>query len=165
MPHVHIRPAEPADLPAITAIYDHAVRTGTATFELDPPDLAEITSRYETLKAGDFPYIVAIMEDVVVGYAYAGAWKTRSAFRYCVETAIYVDQGAMGTGVGSALYRELIAGLKARSIHSLIAAITVPNAPSVAFHQKFGFRPVGHFAQVGWKLDRWIDVSYWELIL
>jgi len=159
-----IRPATAADATAICAIYNHHVLNTTVTFEEVAISDREMAGRIAEITA-KYPWLAFERGGQVVGYAYAGAWRTRSAFRYCVETAIYVDQGAMGTGVGSALYRELIAGLKARSIHSLIAAITVPNAPSVAFHQKFGFRPVGHFAQVGWKLDRWIDVSYWELIL
>jgi phosphinothricin acetyltransferase len=159
-----IRPATAADAPAICAIYNHHVLHTTVTFEEQAVSDPEMAGRIAEITA-KYPWLAFERGGRVVGYAYAGTWKARSAFRYCVETAIYVEQAAVGTGVGSALYRELIAGLKARSIHSLIAAITIPNAPSVAFHQKFGFRPVGHFAQVGWKFDRWIDVSYWELML
>ena len=103
-----IRPTTEADLPAITAIYQQAVREGTATFELDPPDLAEMTRRYRALIDGGYPYFVAELDGRVAGYAYAGAYRPRPAYRFSVENSIYIDQEARRGGIGSALLPVLI---------------------------------------------------------
>src|SRR5271155_877196 len=100
MPDVEIRPATPADLPAITEIYDHAVRYGTATFELIPPDLAEMTRRFGALIDGGYPYLVAVLDGRVVGYAYAGAYRPRPAYRFTVENSIYLDPSSHRRGIG-----------------------------------------------------------------
>src|SRR5215470_12336671 len=100
MPSLEIRPAEEADLPSITAIYDHAVRYGTATFELSSPDLAEMTRRFKALMDGGYPYFVAVLDGRVVGYAYAGAYRPRPAYRFTVENSVYLDPAIHRQGIG-----------------------------------------------------------------
>jgi phosphinothricin acetyltransferase len=159
-----IRPAHSADAPAIAAVYNHYVLHTPITFEEEAVSGDEIAARLQEVQAG-LPWLVAEREGVVIGYAYASRWKSRCAYRYAVETTVYVDQAARGAGVGSKLYQALIGDLRGRSMHSLIGGIALPNAASVALHEKFGFRKVAHFEQVGWKFKQWIDVGYWELIL
>lgn len=153
-----IRPAGPADLPAITAIYDHAVRTGTATFELDPPDLAEMIRRYESLLAGDFPYLVAEIDKAVIGYAYAGPYRPRPAYRFSVENSIYLDPKAQGQGTGTRLLQALIDESEKRDYRQMIAVIgDSANAASIGVHARAGFQMVGTFQNVGLKFGRWLD--------
>ena len=153
-----IRPAATADLEAITAIYGEAVRTGTATFELDPPDLADMTRRFRTLTDGGFPYLVAMLDDRVAGYAYAGPYRARPAYRFTVENSVYLDPPAHGRGIGKALMRELIAQSEQRGFRQMIAVIgDSGNAASIGLHRATGFRPVGSFEKVGFKFGRWLD--------
>src|SRR6202035_3634842 len=114
MTEVSIRPATPADIPAITRIYAHAVQHGTASFELEPPDEAEMTRRQKALLDGDFPYLVAISDGAVLGYAYAGPYRARPAYRFSVENSVYVAADAHRRGVGRALMDRLIAEAAAR---------------------------------------------------
>src|ERR1700750_3154654 len=118
-----LRPARPGDLAAITAIYDHAVRYGTASLELDPPDDAEMARRYESLRAGGYPYLVAEIDGAVAGYAYAGPYRARPAFRFTVEDSIYVAPSAQRRGVGRALLDALLAEAHARDFRQMIAVI------------------------------------------
>ncbi|MCP9630588.1 GNAT family N-acetyltransferase [Rhodopseudomonas palustris] len=153
-----VRPATPADLPAITAIYDEAVRTGTATFELTPPDLAEMTRRFETLTGGGFPYLVAVLGGAVAGYAYAGPYRPRPAYRFTVENSVYLAPPAQRRGVGTALLNELIAQCEARGFRQMIAVIgDSANAGSVGLHRKTGFELIGVHRNVGLKFGRWLD--------
>lgn len=158
MPHVLIRPAAAADLPAVTAIYREAVLHGTATFELEPPDLAEMTRRFETLTGNGFPYLVAVMEDVVVGYAYAGPYRPRPAYRFTVENSVYLDPAAQGRRIGTRLMQDLIAACEARDYRQMIAVIgDSANAASVALHARIGFAMIGTHPNVGLKFGRWLD--------
>lgn len=158
MPQVHIRAAAPADLPAIAAIYDHAVRTGTATFELDPPDLAEMTRRYATLAASGYPYLVAIMEDVVTGYAYAGPYRPRPAYRFTVENSIYLAPHMQGRRIGTRLLQQLIEDCEAHGFRQMIAVIgDSANAASIALHVRTGFNMIGTLPNVGFKFGGWLD--------
>ena len=158
MPQVHIRAAAAADLPAITAIYRHAVLHGTATFELDPPDLNEMTRRFEALTAGGFPYLVAIMEDVVVGYAYAGPYRPRPAYRFTVENSVYLDPAAQGRRIGTRLMQDLIAASEQRGYRQMIAVIgDSANAASIGVHARAGFEMIGTHPNVGFKFGRWLD--------
>lgn len=158
MPQVHIRATAPADLPAITAIYEHAVRYGTATFELDPPGLAEMTRRYETLAASDFPYLVAVRQDVVIGYAYAGPYRPRPAYRFTVENSVYLDREAQGQRIGTRLLQDLIAACEKRRYRQMIAVIgDSANAASIGLHARAGFELIGIHPNVGFKFGRWLD--------
>lgn len=158
MSDVLIRPAAAADLPAITAIYDHAVRTGTATFELTPPDLADMTTRFGNLTGAGFPYVVAIADGQVMGYAYAGPYRPRPAYRFTVENSIYLDPSFHRRGVGSLLLERLIAECEARGFRQMIAVIgDSANAASIGVHTRAGFEMVGVHRNVGFKFGRWLD--------
>jgi L-amino acid N-acyltransferase YncA len=153
-----IRPAAAADLPAITEIYDHAVRYGTATFELIPPDLTEMTRRFGVLADGGFPYLVAAFEGRVVGYAYAGAYRPRSAYRSTVENSVYLQPAIHRRGIGLQLLQRLIAESEARGYRQMIAVIgDSANAGSIGVHTKCGFQMIGTHPDVGFKFGRWLD--------
>jgi L-amino acid N-acyltransferase YncA len=155
---IPIRPAEPRDIAAITRIYAHAVEHGTASFELDPPDEAEITRRYHTLRDGRFPFIVAEIDGVVAGYAYAGPYRARPAYRFTVEDSIYIDPAMQRRGVGRALLERLLVEAEKEGFRQMIAVIGDSNQqPSIALHAAAGFRMVGTFEAVGYKFGRWLD--------
>jgi len=153
-----IRPAEEADLPAITEIYEDAVRHGTATFELVPPDLAEMTRRYRALMEGGFPYFVAALDGGVVGYAYAGAYRPRPAYRFTVENSIYLRPTSHRRGIGLQLMQRLIIECEARGYRQMIAVIgDSANTGSIGVHSKTGFTLIGTHPNVGLKFGRWLD--------
>ena len=153
-----IRTAAPADLHAITAIYAEAVREGTATFELIPPDLAEMTRRFETLIAGGFPYIVADNGNGIDGYAYAGPYRPRPAYRFAVENSIYLPPSSQRRGIGFALLQALLAASESRGYRQMIAVIgDSANAGSIGVHRKAGFEMIGTHPNVGLKFGRWLD--------
>jgi L-amino acid N-acyltransferase YncA len=158
MSSLEIRPTAAADLSAITAIYDHAVRHGTATFELIPPDLAEMTRRFTVLTDGGFPYFVAALEGRVVGYAYAGAYRPRPAYRFTVENSVYLEPAIHRRGIGLKLLQRLIAESEARGYRQMIAVIgDSANAGSIGVHAKCGFQMIGTHPDVGFKFGRWLD--------
>ena len=135
-----IRPATEADLPFVTEIYEHAVRYGTATFELIPPDLAEMTRRFRALMDGGFPYFVAAVEGRVIGYAYAGPYRPRPAYRFTVENSVYLQPAIHRRGIGLQLMQRLIAECEARGYRQMIAVIgDSANAGSIGVHTKTGF--------------------------
>jgi L-amino acid N-acyltransferase YncA len=154
-----IRPATAADVPAITAIYGHAVTCGTATFEIDPPDEEQMGERFRALIAGGFPYLAACTEDGrTVGYAYAGPYRTRIAYRHTLEDSIYIDPAFHRRGVGRALLDRLVAESEARGFRQMVAIIgDTAQVASIALHRAAGFRMVGTFEAVGFKFGRWLD--------
>jgi L-amino acid N-acyltransferase YncA len=155
---VDIRPAAEADLPAITSIYDREVRHGTATFELTPPDLAEMTRRFRSLMDGGFPYLAATLEGEVVGYAYAGPYRPRPAYRFTVENSVYLAPAVHRQGIGMKLLRRLIEECEARSYRQMIAVIgDSANAGSIGLHSRAGFQMIGTHPNVGFKFGRWLD--------
>src|SRR5215472_2521441 len=155
---IPIRPAEPRDLAAITRIYDHAVRHGTASFEIEPPDEREMARRYETLRTGGYPYLVAELDGEIVGYAYAGPYRERAAYRWSVEDTIYVARSSHRRGIGRALLERLIADAEVGGFRQMIAVIgDSANAGSIELHRDAGFRMVGTFDNVGFKFGRWLD--------
>ena len=154
-----IRPATEADLPAIAEIYDQAVRFGTATFELVPPDVAEMTRRFRTLVDDGYPYLVAALEGEVVGYAYAGAYRARPAYRFTVENSVYLKPAIHRRGVGLQLMQRLIAECEARGHRQMIAVIgDSANAGSIGVHARCGFQMIGTHPNVGFKFGRWLDI-------
>jgi L-amino acid N-acyltransferase YncA len=166
MPPVSIRPVRPTDLTAITHIYAHAVRHGTASFELDPPDIDEMTRRLNALSAGGFPYLVAEAKDEIksgmaskiLGYAYAGPYRARPAYRFTVEDSVYIAPDAQGQGLGRLLLERLIVESEARGYRQMIAVIgDSAQRASIALHAAQGFRMIGTFEAVGWKFGRWLD--------
>lgn len=154
-----LRPATLADVPAIADIYDDAVRTGTASFELDPPGVGEMTRRFDALMAGDYPYLVAVdTDETLLGYAYAGAFRPRIAYRFTVENSIYVAPGAQRRGVGKALLTALVRECEARGFRQMVAVIgDSANAGSIGVHRACGFRDVGIIKGSGLKFGRWLD--------
>jgi phosphinothricin acetyltransferase len=158
MPDVVIRPAVPADIPAITRIYDHAVRFGTATFEIESPDAAEMRRRYDGLRESGFPYLAAAVDGSVAGYAYAGPYRPRPAYRFTLEDSVYLDPASHRRGIGTALLAELLAQSAARGYRQMIAVIgDSANAASVALHARLGFAMIGTHPDVGFKFGRWLD--------
>jgi L-amino acid N-acyltransferase YncA len=158
MSSVEIRPATAADLPAVTDIYEHAVRYGTATFELIPPDLAEITRRFGALMDGGFPYFVAVLDGGVAGYAYAGPYRPRPAYRFTVENSVYLRPAIHRRGIGLQLLQRLIGECEARGYRQMIAVIgDSANAGSIGVHTKTGFQMIGTHPDVGLKFGRWLD--------
>jgi L-amino acid N-acyltransferase YncA len=155
---LEIRPATAADLPAITEIYAHAVRVGTATFELVPPDAGEMRRRFEALKGGGFPYLVAVLENNVVGYAYAASYRPRPAYRFTVENSVYLRPDIHRRGIGRQLLQQLIADCESRGFRQMIAVIgDSANAASVGLHRRCGFEMIGTHPNVGLKFGRWLD--------
>jgi phosphinothricin acetyltransferase len=161
-----IRAANEADLRTITEIYEQAVRFGTATFELVPPDLAEMTRRFGALRKGGFPYLVAELASAVVGYAYAGPYRPRPAYRFTVENSIYLAPAIHRRGVGIRLLRRLIAECETRGYRQMIAVIgDSANAGSIGVHARAGFEMIGTHPTVGLKFGRWLDTVMMQLAL
>jgi len=153
-----LRAATAADILAITAIYDHAVRHGTASFELEPPDAIEMARRQQALIGGGYPYIVAEADGAVAGYAYAGAYRPRPAYRWSVEDSVYVAPAMHRRGIGATLLRGLIAEAEQRGFRQMIAVIgDSAQTPSIALHAALGFRRIGAVESVGFKFGRWLD--------
>src|SRR5688572_10167532 len=136
-----IRPATAADVDAITEIYADAVMSGTASYELQPPTRAEMAERFATLSSGQFPYLVAEHDGLIVGYAYAGPFRPRPAYRFVVENSVYVAPQAKGKGIGRLLLDRLVATAAALGFRQMIAVIGdgSPKSPSVRLHQRAGF--------------------------
>ncbi len=160
-----IRPATQADAAAVVQIYNHYVLNSTVTFEEAAVSGKDMAARIDEALTAGLPWLVAERTGSVVGYAYASKWKGRCAYRFSVEITVYLDQGATGHGIGTQLYAVLFERLRESGIHAVIGGVALPNAASVALHEKCGMRKVAHFEQVGFKFDRWIDVGYWERVL
>jgi phosphinothricin acetyltransferase len=160
-----LRDATPADAAAIAAIYNHYVLHTIVTFEEEAVTADEIAARIREVQGAGIPWLVWEENDRVLGYTYASKWKSRCSFRYSLETTVYLDKDATGRGLGRKLYTPLIEALRAQKYHALIGGISIPNPSSIALHEKLGFQKIGHFKEVGWKFNQWIDVGYWELIL
>lgn len=153
-----IRAATAADISAITAVYAHAVSFGTATFEIDPPDAAEMSRRYDFVIKRGLPFLVAEVEGSVCGYAYAVPYRARAAYRHTLEDSIYLAPEFQGRGIGRALIETLLAAAMALGYRQVIAVIgDSAQAASIALHRAAGFRIVGTFTGVGFKFDRWLD--------
>ncbi len=153
-----IRPASAADLAAITDIYSHAVTHGTATFETEPPTEAEMGERFRAIVTGGFPYLVASEDGRTVGYAYAGLYRTRFAYRHTLEDSVYIDPAFHRRGVGRALLDRLVRESEARGFRQMVAVIgDSAQISSIALHRAAGFRMVGTFEAVGHKFGRWLD--------
>lgn len=160
-----IRNAQAGDAAVISQIYNHYVAGTTITFEEEPVSTDEMARRMQAVQAAGLPWLVTEIDGVVVGYAYATKWKERSAYRYSVESTVYLSADSHGRGLGMALYDELLAALAASGVHVVIGGIAQPNPASVALREKLGFARVAMFREVGRKFDRWIDVGYWERVL
>jgi phosphinothricin acetyltransferase len=160
MPHDFlIRPTEERDLHAIAKIYGEAVRTGTASFELQPPDTAEMIRRWRDLIGKSYPHIAATRDGVLLGYAYAGPYRSRPAYRFSVEDSIYIAPHAQGAGIGRALLTELIRLCEGLGFRQMIAVIGggAEHPASQKLHETLGFRQIGVIEGSGFKHGRWLD--------
>jgi L-amino acid N-acyltransferase YncA len=162
---VKVRSASAPDAEVIARIYNYYVQNTVITFEEEPVSAQVMATRMAEVQSLSLPWLVAEAGDALVGYAYASRWKVRSAYRYSVETTVYLEHGSEGRGIGTTLYSELLLILRERGIRVVIGGTAMPNAASAALHEKLGFEPVGTFRQVGFKLGRWVDVAYWQLVL
>ncbi len=159
-----IRSAEKRDNDEICDIYNHYVRHSIATFdetEMSREEMQEYLSGIIT----HYHWLVYESVGNVLGYAYTSPWKSRCAYKYSLESTIYLHPDYVGKGIGTRLYSALISKVKESGYHALIGGISLPNPASIALHEKMGFQKIGHFREVGFKFDKWIDVGYWELLL
>ncbi len=153
------------DAQAICDIYNYYINHSVATFEEREVSVEEMRARVDAVEAQGLPWLVAKKDESILGYAYATQWKSRSAYRFCVEITVYIAQDNCSSGVGSALYKSLFDSLKQTKTRIAIACLSLPNESSVALHEKFGMQKVGHFTEVGFKFDRWVDIGYWQVTL
>lgn len=159
-----IRSAAPGDAARLCDIYNHYVLTGIATFEEEPVSIEEMRQRVDDVQKHFF-WLVYEQDGEVVGYAYAGKWKARAAYRHSVELSVYVRPERHGLGIGKQLYAELLRRLRERDVRSVVGGVAGNNAASIALHLSFGFEQVAHFRDVGHKCGRWVDVTYFQLLL
>ena len=161
---VVIREVRSDDWADVARIYNQFIRDTVVTFEEAELTAEQIGERVAAVQAKSLPWLLAVRDSRVVGYAYATEWKGRSAYRYSVETTIYLEPAACGSGLGRRLYSQLMTEIQAASVHVAIGGITLPNAASVALHESLGFKKVAHFSEVGYKFERWLDVGYWQRV-
>lgn len=158
-----ITDATPDDAPALAEIYAHYVRESVATFETEPPDAAEMTARLARVRATGSPWLVARGDDgAVIGYAYAGPFHTRAAYRFTCENSIYLHPDRTGGGLGRKLLDRLMIAAEAAGFRQMVAVIAGPGEASVALHARAGFEPAGLLRRVGRKHGKWIDVHYMQ---
>jgi L-amino acid N-acyltransferase YncA len=156
--HPVVRPCDDEDLHAIQAIYSHYVLHSVATFETVPPTLGDWQRKKAEIEAVGLPFLVATIDEAVVGYAYCSRWRPRPAYRFTVEDSIYVAQEAVGRGIGSRLLPALLSESAGVGARQCVAVISVSEtAPSLGLHARFGFREAGRLTAVGYKFDRWLD--------
>ena len=164
-----LRDATPADVPAIHAIYAHHVQHGRASFEEAPPSLDEMQQRFADVQRKGLPYLVAVRDGEVLGYAYASSYRTRSAYRFAIEDSIYIDHRRVGEGLGQALLAELVARCETGPWRQMVAVIACTaggeGAGSLAVHERLGFRTVGRLEAVGFKHGQWIDTVLMQRVL
>ncbi len=159
-----IRHVELSDGYDICKIYNEYIANSKATFEEEALSVEDIISRIKNVTSS-YPWLVYEKDGEVLGYTYAVKWKERSAYRHTVETGIYIDSNHVGKGIGTKLKEELPKELRVISVHCVISGIALPNPASIALCEKFGFKKVAHFKEVGLKFNDWIDVGYWQLLL
>lgn len=159
-----IRDVAITDAERIREIYNKYIVETPVTFTEEPFSLEEIESLIQRV-VKNFPWIVYEEDELLIGFTFADKWKERSAYRNTVESSIYLDSNYTGKGIGSKLKKAMIEELRKRGFHSVISGISLPNPASIAMCEKFGFQKIGHFKEVGYKLGKWVDVGYWQLLL
>lgn len=159
-----IRAACTSDAQQICDIYNYYITNTCITFEEDPVSPEEMSGRIGNV-IKDSAWLVYEEEGHMRGYAYYTKWRVRSAYKYSIESTVYVDYNHKGMGIGRKLYAALIEIAREKGIHIIIGGIALPNPESVALHEKMGFDKVAQFKEVGYKLNQWVDVGYWELML
>jgi phosphinothricin acetyltransferase len=161
---IEVREAEPADLEAILAIYNDAVINTTATYDYEPRSIEAQRQWLDTKRTQNFPVLVGLAGGLVAGFASYGPFRPWAAYLHTVENSIYVAPEKRGRGIGTALLGPLLDMARQRGFHAMVAGIDATNEPSLKLHAKFGFEKVGHFRQVGWKFERWLDLVFLERI-
>jgi L-amino acid N-acyltransferase YncA len=161
---VIIRPASEADAARCAEIYRPFVTDGWVSFEIDPPDADEMGRRIASCSE-THGWLVAEYGNQVAGYAYGSPHRTRQAYATSCDVAVYVDPAFARQGIGRALYAALLPGLKNRDFHAAFAGIALPNPGSIGLHEAMGFTPIGIYREVGWKMDGWRDVGWWQRLL
>lgn len=161
---IRVRTVTLNDAQKLLDIYSYYVLNTTITFEYDTPSIDEFTQRIQKITQ-KYPYLVATINDEIVGYAYATSYKERAAYDWSVETTVYVKNNKHGLGIGKALYSQLEQALKDKNIVNMLACITYPNPKSIDFHTKFGFDKVGHFPKVGYKFNEWRDIVWMQKVI
>lgn len=164
-PEATLRQATASDIAAITAIYAESVLNGVATYELVPPDAAEMMQRFAALRASGYPYVVAELDGVIAGYAYASAFRTRAAYRFLVEDSIYLAPHARGFGIGRMLLDVLVTECSNLGFRQMVAVIGGAHQASIALHRAAGFASSGRITGSGYKFGRWLDTEFMQLAL
>ena len=159
-----IRPVHKNDTSQVCDIYNYYVENSIVTFEEEPVSPSAMLRRIETMTRS-FPWLVYTDSNGIIGFANASRWKSRSAYRYSVESTIYLAPDVYGRGIGTDLYAALMDQLRGTEFHSVLGGSALPNPASIALHEKLGFENVGQLKEVGFKFGKWIDVGYWELVL
>ena len=159
---MQIRSVELDDAQDLCAIYNPYITDTAITFEETPIDNSEMKKRIVRVREESLPWLCATIDHKLAGYAYATLWRDRSAYRFTVESTIYLSPDFVGMGMGKILYTTLLEGIQAAGKRNVIAVITLPNPASIALHEKLGFVKSAHFPQVGYKFNRWLDVGYWQ---
>ncbi|MEQ5834994.1 arsinothricin resistance N-acetyltransferase ArsN1 family B [Marinobacter sp. NFXS9] len=157
-----IRNATVGDAGRIADIYNHYIEQTVITFEEEPVTADTMAARIRACQDRGLPWLVLEEAEQVAGFAYAGEWIARPAYRYAVEVTVYLDHAQVRRGQGSRLYEALFAELRERGIHTVIGLIALPNDASIALHEKMGMDKVAHLREVGFKFGRWLDVGYWQ---
>jgi len=160
---MNIRSVKSADAAQIADIYNYYILNTHHTFEAEALSVEEMEKRIVE-SSEDYPYLVAEFDGLIQGYVYAAQFKLRQAYKHSVEVSIYVRNQAKQKGIGSELYKILLEELAETDVHALMAGISLPNDSSVRFHEKLGYEKVAHFREVGYKLGRWVDVGFWEML-
>ena len=160
-----IRQVAASDIEQITEIYNGYIANSLITFEEELIDSSDMGRRIQRMADKKFPFIVWEEAGEVIGYAYAGTFRERNAYRFTVESSIYLHPDHFGKGIGKKLYSSLILRCKESGYHSMIGVITLPNDTSVRLHETLGFKKVGHLTESGFKFGEWADVGFWELLL
>lgn len=159
-----VRPANAADAAACRTIYAPYITDNWVSFEEQVPSEAEMAQRIADYSA-THAWLIAELDGRVAGYAYGSSHRARGAYKTSCDVAVYVAPGHKGKGVGRKLYADLLPQLKERGLHAAFAGIALPNDASIGLHEACGFTPVGIYREVGWKMDEWRDVGWWQRLL
>lgn len=162
---VIVRPVHADDAATVAGIYNHYILETVVTFEETLVSPLDMKARMEEVRAAGLPWLVAERDGNVLGYAYASVWKSRCSYRYSLETTIYLEHRHTRRGIGRPLYLALLTQLRELKYHVALGCIALPNDASVRLHESLGFNHAAHFKEVGFKLGRWVDVGYWQLML
>jgi phosphinothricin acetyltransferase len=159
-----LRPVKESDAENITKIYNYYVKNTTVTGDEIPFSIENMRDKIKN-KSQNYPWLVLEENFNILGYIYIDHWRMRSAYKHSAELSVYIHHEIRSKGFGSKLFQGLIEELKKQNFHSIVSAIVLPNDPSIALHEKFGFKKVAHFIEVGYKFEKWLDLGYWELLL